>query len=327
MKIWQITEPGSLKLFETKEALAEGYVKVRMQRCAVSALDMEYFTGAEIAEYPFVPVRLAAGMVSETSGENCPVKRGQRVVIEPYLKTPDGKMLTMGKNTDGLLRDFVSIPATNAHLLPEHVGDDEAVFTDFVAIGLCALDKLKLQKGEHVAIIGASAIGIIMAELAIYYQAVPILIDARQDMLDIAAESGVYYTVNTSETDALKKVIEITGGRLCETAAYITTAVDKAQKTLDFSAPDGRAVFVGAGNLQNAMTMTVSLNSIAEKKLSINGVNDGEGFTTRAINMLANKSVDVKPLVTRTITFDEVPIILKQIAINPLTNIILNVKI
>lgn len=327
MKTWQITEPGTVKLFESKEALSEGFVKVRLQRCAVSALDMEYFTGTEPAAYPFVPVRLGMGIVSEAADENGPVKRGQRVVIEPYIRTPDGKTLTMGKNAEGLLRDFVSVPNANAHALPEHISDDEAVFTDLIAIGLCALDKLKLQKGEHVAIIGASAIGIIMAELAIYYQAVPILIDARQNMLDIAVESGVYYTVNTSETDALKKVTEITGGRLCETAAYITTAIDKAQKTLDFSATEGRAVFVGAGNLQNAMTMTVNLNSIAAKKLSITGITDGEGFTTRAINMLANKSVDVKPLITRTITFDEIPIILKQTAVNPLTNIILNVKI
>lgn len=325
MKIWQITQPGSFTLTESKEALSEGCVKVKLERCAISSLDMDYFTGAEPASYPFVPVRLGAGIVSENPDVNGAAQRGRRVVIEPYLKTADGKMLTMGKNTDGLLRDFVSVPSQNVHILPDHVSDDEAVLTDLVAIALKALDKLKLEKGEHLAIIGASAIGIIMAELAIYYQAVPILIDARQDMLDIAAESGVYYTVNTSQVDASKKINGITGGRLCEAAAYITTASDKAQKTLDFSCNEGRVAFVGAGNVQNVLT--VSLNSIAVKGLTLTGVNSGDGFTSRAINMLANKAVNAKPLITRTIGFDEIPSFMKQMAENPLMNIIINVKI
>ena len=330
MKMWQIIRPGAFSLAETKEALEEGHVKVRLQRCAISILDMDYFTGMNPAAYPFVPVRLGAGVVSE-AGEKTMMQRGQRVVIEPYLKArgsdnrSDGQTMTMGKTTDGLLRDFISVPAANAHLLPDHVTDDEAVLTDMIAIALSALDKLQLQKGEHVAIIGASATGILMAELAIYYQAVPILIDARQDMLDVAAASGIYYTVNTSQTDALQKVIEITGGRLCDAAAYITTASDKAQRTLDFSSKGGRVVFVGVGNIQN--TLTVSLNSIISKNLTISSADSGEGFTGRAINMLANKAVDVKPLITRTVGFDEVPDLLQQLAERPFMNVIINVKI
>ena len=203
MKMWQITEPGCVKLATGKETCEEGFVKVRLQRCAICSLDMDLFTGIESAPYPFVPTRLGVGVVSEVGcGEGGAPERGRRVVIEPYIRLRDGKPLIMGKNTDGLLRDFASVPAENAHPLPDQVDDDEAVFVDATGIALRALNKLNVQKGEHIAIIGASVIGIIMAELAIYYQAVPILVDARQDMLDIAAASGVYYTVNTSETDA-----------------------------------------------------------------------------------------------------------------------------
>jgi len=324
MKMWQITQPGVFNLAETKEALEEGFVKVKLQRCAISFLDMDYFTGMNPVSYPFVPVRLGAGIISEVCCETVTAQRGQRVVIEPYIETRNG-VVTMGKTADGLLRDFVSVPAAYAHPLPDHVTADEAVFTDIIAMALSALDKLQLQKGEHIAIVGASATGILMAELAIYYQAVPILIDARQDMLDVAAASGIYYTVNTSQTDALQKVIEITGGRLCDTAAYITTTSDKAQRTLDFSAPNGRVVFVGVGNVQNSLT--VSLNSVVSKNLSISGADSGEGFTGRAINMLANKAVDVKPLITRTVDFDEVPELLKSLASRPFMNVIINVRI
>ena len=325
MKMWQITKPGSFKFAEGKEALEEGGVKVKVQRCAISSLDMDYFTGVETAAYPFVPVRLGAGIISEVFDDKVSAQRGQRVVIEPYFKGRDGKTVVMGKTADGFLRDFVSVPAANAYLLPEHVDDDEAVLTDLVAIALCALDKAGLEKGQHIAIIGAHPIGIIMSQLAIYYQAVPVLIDARQDLLDTAAASGIYYTINTSETDALQKIIEITGGRLCEASAYLTTSSDKAQRILDFSSADGRVVFVGAGNLQNALT--VNLTAIASKSLTISGINSGEGFTGRAINMLANKAVDVKPLITRSVGFDEVPALLQQLSVRPFMNTIINVKI
>ena len=325
MKMWQITKPGSFKFAESKEALEDGCVKVKIQRCAISSLDMDYFTGAETATYPLVPVRLGAGIISEVFDEKVSAQRGQRVVIEPYIKGRDGKPLIMGRTADGFLRDFISVPAANAFLLPEHVDDDEAVLTDLIAIALCALDRINLEKGQHIAIVGAHPIGIIMAQLAIYYQAVPVLIDARQDLLDTAAAAGVYYTVNTSQTDAFQKIIEITGGRLCEAAAYLTTSGDKAQKILDFSSADGRVALVGAGNLQNPMT--VNLTSVAAKNLTVTGVTSGEGFTGRAINMLANKAVDVKPLITRNVGFDEVPGLLQQLAVRPFMNTIINVKI
>ncbi len=325
MKIWQITAPGSVSIYEGKESAGTGSLKVKLERAAVSSLDIDFFTGAEPVSFPFVPARLGMGIVSENPDGDGAAQRGNRVVIEPYICGGDGTSLTMGKNADGLLRDFVCVPTENVHLLPDHVSDDEAVLSDLVAIALNALDKLRLEKGQHIAIIGASAIGIIMAELAIYYQAVPILIDARQDMLDIAEGSGVYYTINTAEVDAFKKITEITGGRLCEAAAYISTASDRAQKSIDFSGPSGRVVFVGAGNIQNSIT--VSLQSVASKNLTITGVNSGRGFTARAINMLANKAVDVAPLITRTVTFDQIPEVMKQLAENPLINIIINVVI
>ena len=325
MKIWQITAPGTVSLCESKETAGEGFLKVKLERAAISSLDIDYFTGAEGVRYPFTPVRLGMGIVSENPDEEGSAQRGNRVVIEPYLETEDGATLTMGKNTDGLLRDFVCVPEGNVHLLPDHVSDDEAVLTDLAAIALAAFGKLQLEKGEHIAIVGATAIGIILAEIAIYYQAVPILIDHRQDMLDIATESGVYYTINTSEVDAFKKITEITGGRLCEAAAYISTAGDKAQKSIDFSSPQGRVVFIGAGNIQN--TLTVSLQSVASKGITVMGVNSGEGFTARAINMLANKAIDVSPLITRIVEFKEIPEVMKQMAESPMMNIIINVKI
>lgn len=337
MKIWQITAPNELTLAERQEAVSEGFIKVKMTRAAITNFDMGNYTGKYEAAYPLTPVRLGAGIVSEVPEGEERFARGQRVVIEPYIpcgncsacleKETDycADMKVLGNNYEGLLRDFVVLPKGCLHILPDHVKDTDAVFTDFIAIALHALDHLHVEKGENIAIVGAGALGVILSHLAMYYQAVPILIDSNQEKLDSAKETGIYYTVNTSAVDANKKVLEITGGRMCERVAYHTVAAEKAQRAFSLAASGASVVFLGIESANEALN--ANMFDIVKKSLVVSGVNNGRGYIPRAINMLATNVVNVSALVSTTVEFADLDETLKKIASTPLANTLIGVKV
>lgn len=82
------------------------------------------------------------------------------------------------------------VPQSDLILLPPKVTPEEGVFIESVALAIAALDKLKLEKGEHIVIMGATGVGLILAQAALYYQAVPILVDLRRDRLELAERLG-----------------------------------------------------------------------------------------------------------------------------------------
>ena len=101
-----------------------------------------------------------------------------------FCKTQDycncQNMGIYGLNRDGFLRDFAVLPPKNLRLLPENVQIGDAIFVEYIATAIRLLDKIDIQKGDHVAIMGGDILGNIIAQLVIYYQAIPILITATK---------------------------------------------------------------------------------------------------------------------------------------------------
>ena len=70
-----------------------------------------------------------------------------------------------------------------------------------ISIALSIIDKLHVEKGEHVAIIGGTLFANILAQVVAYYQAVPIIIDDNEENLKLAKKCGVYYVSNSQKAE------------------------------------------------------------------------------------------------------------------------------
>ena len=227
MKAWQITAKEEIALVEKKQEAEATDVKVRISEVALSSTDVAIFEGKK-ASYPIIPVRSAIGLVSEAHAMSG-LKKGERVVLSPYVLddpfykkkgalVPDVKV--MGLDMDGFLCDFISMPPENVYPLPEGIKDNDAIFTEQIALAVKSLGALETERGDYVAILGANTLGIIAAELCIYYQLVPIVIDVDETKLSLAENHGIYYTINPSKADVRQRIIEITGGKLAEFTLY-----------------------------------------------------------------------------------------------------------
>lgn len=311
MKAWQIVSKEEIRLIEKKQESQPSDVKVRISKVALSSTDIAIFEGKKPC-YPIIPARSAIGLVSEAH-ELSGLKKGERVVINPYIVediqshkrnevTPDIKV--MGVDCDGLVCDFISLPVENVCTLPEGITDNEAIFTEQIALASKALDTIEPEQGDYVAILGANTLGNILAQLCIYYQLVPIIIDVDEDKLKLAENHGVYYTINSAKVDVKQRIIEITGGKMAEYTVYEARTDTLPNYIAQITQEGGTAIIVGYNYFLEKLQ--INLGDALEKQLNIKCVKNGYGEFNTAINLLANKVVNTDGFIDKIINFNEI---------------------
>lgn len=327
MKAQRIYGPGDVRAEELpSQPVGENCVKIKILKAAVTHSDNLIYEGTRSVKYPVTLGRHCVGMVTEVGEAVKGYARGNKVAVSPIKacrkcsECAAGRFdsclnkLEYGVGEDGFFRDFAVVGAEDLYKLPERIEDSEAMFLEQIAMAINIVGKLGLEKGEHIAIVGATVTGIILAQVAIYYQAVPVLMDLRRDRLDVASNFGVYYTVDTTESDAHKKIFSLTGGRMAETCAYMAQGIMPLTRTFDFLSNRGRmAICIPDG----AKELSADLSVAVKKQLDLFGISGMGKNIPSAINMLANKSVKVAPLISKEVKFDEVPEALKEMGQHP----------
>lgn len=317
MKAWRLIEAGMAELKDMEsQPVGDECVKIKLIYSAITIIDRLLYHGQLSAQYPLILGRQASGMVVEVGSEVKGLVRGDIVAVKPLsicgscIRCKEGKFnecenqLTFGLNEDGFLRDFAVLNAYEVVKLPERVSPKDATFIDYINISIEAISKLNLEKGQYLIICGASELGIVLAQVAMYYQIIPILIDINPAFLNLAKELGVYYTINCSEEDAKKRIFALTGGKMADGAAYITAASYPFAKIFEYVKCGGMISICGLEKSKQEINVNASL--VFNKKLTVVGIPEDNNNIASAINLLANKTVQVDKLIGNEICFDEV---------------------
>jgi threonine dehydrogenase-like Zn-dependent dehydrogenase len=337
MKSWKVTAERQVTIEETAaQPVGKNCVKLKMLAASINFPERNLFVKGG-ARLPLILGTNGVGMVIETGESVTKFQRGDFAYIRPMSVCGDcshcksGKVgdceknYVYGKTEDGVMRDFIVVPSSDLVLLPEKITPTEGTFIESVALAVSAIDRLKLEKGEHIVIMGATNVGLILAQAALYYQAIPILVDMREDRLKIAEKMGVYYTVNAVDTDPIKKIFTITCGKKAETMAYCLLSGMPVQRSFECLSSHGRAAFVGFDTMDD--TLNFNFMPLIDRNIEVYAVSNAIDNYLTAVNMIASFAVDVKPLVGKRITFDEVGKALEEVAddVNKFTNIIVDI--
>ncbi len=254
------------------------------------------------------------GVVSEPGANLFDLQKGTRVYVNPHVNckhcfncnndepTKCSDLQTAGDEFHGFLRDFVSTESSNLYFLPESVSDTDALFIEHISLSLAIIDKLDIQKGDHIAIIGANNLGNILSQLLIYYQAVPILIDVDEENLAIAKSSGIYYTLSKDD-NWQKDVASLTGGRMAKSVVYISNSDISARTAFSLAGYNAPIAFTGLTDKNTSASFVTAM----KKQLVIHCINSGYGYTSSSINLIANKAIKTDKLKLETIKYKNVP--------------------
>ena len=321
MKGYFITDEKKLQLSDVCEnEKLIGAPKVKTTKALITIPDVLRYNGEVFAEN-IVLGSTGTGIISETQANLFDIEKGKHVYVEPntecgecyncingsYLKCSD--MYIAGEDTHGFLRDFVSAPAEKLFTLPDNVSDYEALFIKHISLAIAVIDKLNIQKGDYVAIIGANNFGNILSQLLIYYSAVPILMTTDEQDYKTAKESGVYYVLGAEE-NWKDEVFMITSGRMAEKVVYVSDCNIPVTKAFNLASFGAQVAFTGSSYKNSPITFTQAI----KKQLDILCINNGFGNTASSINIISNKAVNLSKLTVNTAKFEDVPKVFEELS-------------
>lgn len=312
MKSFRITKNFTIEEESLESALSlKDYAKIKILRTGVCESDVAVFSGKITkVNLPLCPTRIAIGLVSEC--EDITLRKGQRVMLSPYTRLENGKYVINGLKSDGYLADYVYAPLHNIYTLPLGVSDSAFTFIEDIAMAINIVEKLDIEKTKYVMLYGCTSVNLIIAQLCIYYQAIPIVIDNDATRLDLAKKLGVYYAINYVEEDILQKLKEITSGKLVEYLILSSDVCDEVGRMLHYLRKNGNVAIVGYNKA--IPPLKGDLSPIIANNLTVYGISDGFGEIETAINLLATEVVKVDSLIEQEVDISEAQEVFSELA-------------
>jgi L-iditol 2-dehydrogenase len=245
--------------------------------------------------YPYFFGHEAGGTVVEVGANVRRYKPGDQVIAFAWVETYSDYFLAREEELEpapaGLDMDLVA--------LGEPIGC--AVFS-----GLCS----KVQLGDSVAIVGMGFAGQVIAQVAKKKGAHQVIgIDVVDGKLELAKRLGLDHAINSSETDPLKAILELTDGEGADVVVEAAGTNAAVQLCNDAVKHNGVLVFY------SWITQDVTINISRWHNNSLEVVNTGlvhhgvlqrHIWVVQALRPVLQGLIDIAPLITHTFGLDEI---------------------
>lgn len=328
MKSVCLYEAGKTGIREgEKPVWRPGTALLKLTSVSICGSDIKAFKGhGTKVVYPLVLGHEALAEIQEIDRDNPQgLQPGDRVLIDPYVFCKACYSCAMGRtnccehlkvlgvHTDGCMCEYLVHPFDLLYKAPEKIPAELAPLAEPLTIALHALHRTGVKAGEHVAIFGAGAIGLLAAMSVLYYGGEPILLDIVQERLDYAGTLGVKYTINTQTEDFVKQIDVFTGGRMAEVVIEASGAAECVRSTIRAAAYCGRIGLTGWPDGEVSMDTF----SVTRKELEIYGCRNSKNEFAEAIEMISTGAIDIRAILSEVVPFEELPQAIERLASNP----------
>lgn len=326
MKSLVLEKKGQLSLrdFPTidyeEEKLSAHNVRIKLHTVGICGSDVHYYTHGRIGPFvvndPMILGHEASGTILEVGSAVTTLKEGDRVCMEPGVPNPNSRETRLGMyNIDpavhfwatppvhGVLRPTCVHPETFTFNLPDAVSFGEAAMVEPLATGVHAVTKARITPGDNALVLGAGTIGLVTALSALAAGCARVYVtDLSDKKLAIASSLHPAITaVNATKEDISSVIQRDTGGWGAHVVFEATGSPQAAARIFDALAPGGCVVMIGS------QTAPISYDASAAmvREARIENVFRYAHVFPRCVTMLRSGSIDVKPLITSTFSFDE----------------------
>lgn len=318
-------------------------VLIRIAYTGVCGSDVHFWTAGGIngrnatPQNPLTMGHEASGNVTAIGTAVHTLAPGDRVAIEPgfpcrvcadcksgaYNLCPDmrfaavpaiaaGGALAPKDAQHGTLCRTFRVPADCCYVLPAHVGMDEGVLVEPLAVAVHSARNVGVRPGDRVVVFGAGTVGLLCAAVARCFGASEVVcVDLNAARLEFAAEfasAGVWAPAMGSAEGAVAAKVNAEGiierfglGRGADVVFEASGAEASVQTGVYVLRPGGRYVQTGLGRPM----MQFPLVEMSEKELHMHGCfRYGAGDFNLAVDLLRTGKVDVKRLITKVVPFE-----------------------
>lgn len=289
-----------------------GHVKLRVAAAGVCGTDMHIYKDEFKTRPPVVLGHEVAGQVVAVGEGVAETLLGTRATTETYFKTCGvcrycrhghtnlcPKRLSIGSGVNGGFTNYVIIPASNLHPLPQNVDLEAGALTEPLACVVHGvLTQPSISPGDVAVIAGPGTIGLLTLQVVKAAGATVVILGTNADKqrLALAQELGADHTVNVQQEDAQALIADITPEGLGADVVYECSGAGAAAASLlALVRRQGRYVQIGLFG----KPISWDVDQICYKELLVTGSNASvRPAWDRALKLLADGAVLTKPLIT-----------------------------
>jgi L-iditol 2-dehydrogenase len=186
--------------------------------------------------------------------------------------------------------------------IPENVSFEQACFVEPINTCMKGIERLGLQPGEAVVVIGQGPIGIMLSVLAKRAGSTVVTSDLYPQRLTISTSFGLGNSIDASRTDVVKAVREMTAGRGADAAILAVGGNGLIRTAMDAVRPGGR-VLLFAQTVHGDATFDPGAVCVDEKTL-LGSYSASVDLQEASVQFVMNREMDLERLITHRFSLD-----------------------
>lgn len=314
-RVGRVIEPGKVDfLLRTVDEPKEQQVVIKIASSAICGSDLHIFKG----KHPSAPLPVTighefAGEVVAVGSKVSKVKIGDRVTVEPVIICGKCHACRTGnygycenisftyRVGDGAMADYITVEEPYVYKLPEHLSYSAGALIEPLAVAVHAVRRADIKLGEKVLVIGAGAIGILVAALCRRRGAAEVAIaDFSQKRLNIALELGATMAINPSKQNVYDVVFKITDGVGMDKTFECVGLEATFNQAMMALRKNGLATIVGIFENPN---ITIPATRFITHEIRVQG---SQGYCWDfPIALEMSKEIDLEKLITHTFKLED----------------------
>ena len=295
-------------------------VLLKIAYVGVCGSDVHYFEtgriGSQVVQYPFAVGHECSAAVVEVGPAVTGLKAGQTVAIEPAVPCHTCDQCRTGRphtcrtlkflgcpgQIPGCLSEFLVMPAECCLLIDGKITLEQGVLCEPFAIGVYAVQQSSLRPAMTAAVLGAGPIGLsCLAAAKAAGAGVVYMTDIIPERAAIAKRAGADWVGNPGVEDVVSAVVtqQPDGLDVAYECAGQQETIDQALRMLK---PGGTLMLIG---IPREERIGFCPDLMRRKEIRVLNVRRQNHCTQKAIDLVAQKKVDLDYMITHTFDFSQ----------------------
>jgi 2-desacetyl-2-hydroxyethyl bacteriochlorophyllide A dehydrogenase len=289
-------------------------VVVKVSQVGICGTDLHIIRNDYHSTFPIIAGHEFVGQVTEIGKQVTSLRRGDRVAVDPNLycgecyfcrQEQSNHCLNwqgIGITRPGGFAEYIAAPARACYQVPEILTDTQAAFIEPLSCVIHALRRMRTWPGDEVLIFGAGPMGLLLVQAMRHTGASQIVVVEKQQDRRNLAFGMCANTAIAPEPDLTKQLFALApyGYAIVIDATGVPEVI---QSALQFLKPRGQ--YLQFGVTSKGVTVQWEPYDIYHKDLTIVG-SFALCYTFQpAVAWLANRVVEVEPLVSHILHLDE----------------------
>lgn len=201
---------------------------------------------------------------------------------------------------DGAFAESVRVPFRNVHVLPDAIALQEGVFVEPLAAAIQTFELSPVGKGDVVVVLGVGRLGTLLCTVAKERGATVVAVDVNEHALDRATSFGAERVFLGAAEQAATEVKSLTEGLGADMVIDATAKPEGFNDALRIVRPRGT---VAVKTTCGVPSPPIDTTRIAVDEITIQGSRCGP--FPKAIEMIADRRINVAPLISSIFPLDE----------------------